>query len=221
MIVQPSPDDVAVAVMPLIARLGAPDTDRVFYGEFGLLENLTVLFLLIGVVAGARILAMDGATARGPLKAWVLLIVAGAIYFAGEEISWGQHFFGWSTPEGWARINEQAETNLHNTSSLFNQLPRTLLTAAALLGGVVAPLWIRARGAPPAGLPSWLWPTLTCLPAALLAVTISWPGKLLKAAGLGSDQLDIGPGETKEALLGLFIMLYLLSLFRRLRAGQA
>jgi hypothetical protein len=207
--------------MPLIARLGAPATDRVFYGEFGLLENLTVLFLLLGVVAGARILLTDTSDIRGPLKAWVLLIVLGAVYFAGEEMSWGQHFFGWSTPEDWARLNEQAETNLHNTSALFNQLPRTLLTAAALLGGVVAPLWIRARGAPPAGLPWWLWPTLACLPAALLAVTVSWPGKLLRAVGLEQGELDIGPGETKEALLGLFIMLYLVSLSRRLRARRA
>jgi hypothetical protein len=205
-------------VLPLIARIGSPATDRVFYGEFGLLENLTVLFLLLGVMAGTRILALDTRSVRGPLKAWVLLIVAGAIYFAGEEISWGQHFFGWGTPEGWARINEQAETNLHNTSALFNQLPRTLLTAAALLGGVAAPLWIRARGAPPARFPVWLWPTLSCLPAALLAVTISWPGKLLRATGLDQGGLDIGPGETKEALLGLFIMLYLVSLSRRLRA---
>ena len=208
---------VLVALMPVIARLGAPTTDRVFYGEFGLLENLTVFFLIVGVIAGARILAMDTGDIRGPLKAWTLLIIAGAIYFAGEEISWGQHFFGWSTPDGWARLNEQAETNLHNTSSLFNQLPRTLLTAAALLGGVVAPLWVRARGSVPGRWPDWLWPTMSCLPAALLAVTVSWPGKAMRAAGLDQGGLDIGPGETKEALLGLFIMLYLVSLFRRLR----
>jgi hypothetical protein len=210
---------IAVALLPFIARMGAPATDRVFYGEFGVLENLTVLFLLVGVLAGIGMLAGRTAPQAGPFRAWVLLIVLGAVYFAGEEISWGQHFFGWGTPEPWARINEQAETNLHNTSSLFNQLPRTLLTLAALFGGVVAPLWIRSREAAfaPGSVAAWLWPTLACLPAAALAVAISWPGKILRATGIDQQGLDIGPGETKEALLGLFIMIYLLSLARRVR----
>lgn len=32
----------------------------------------------------------------------------------GEEISWGQRFFGWATPDAWAGINAQKETNIHN-----------------------------------------------------------------------------------------------------------
>lgn len=210
---------VVVALLPFIARMGAPATDRIFYGEFGILENLTVLFLIVGIVTGLRIITGPTARQTGPFRLWVLLIVMGAVYFAGEEISWGQHFFGWGTPEPWARINEQAETNLHNTSPLFNQLPRTLLTLAALVGGVVAPLWIRSRDlAFAAGsVPAWLWPTMVCLPSAALAVAISWPGKLLRATGIDQQGLDIGPGETKEALLGLFIMIYLVSLARRIR----
>ncbi len=212
---------VVVAVLPFVARIGAPATDRIFYGEFGVLENLTVLFLAVGVVAGVRIIAGPTAAQAGPFRLWVLLIVLGAVYFAGEEISWGQHFFGWGTPEPWARINEQAETNLHNTSSLFNQLPRALLTLAALIGGVIMPVWIRSRDLAftPGSVPAWLWPTMVCLPSAALAVAISWPGKLLRATGIDQRGLDIGPGETKEALLGLFIMIYLLSLARRVRSA--
>jgi hypothetical protein len=32
----------------------------------------------------------------------------------GEEISWGQRIFGWSTPESISAINHQQETNIHN-----------------------------------------------------------------------------------------------------------
>jgi hypothetical protein len=42
-------------------------------------------------------------------------------------MSWGQHFFKWDTPSLFSEINDQNETNIHNTSNLFNQLPRNLL----------------------------------------------------------------------------------------------
>lgn len=32
----------------------------------------------------------------------------------GEEISWGQRIFGWSTPDVWDNLNAQGETNIHN-----------------------------------------------------------------------------------------------------------
>ena len=40
------------------------------------------------------------------------------IVCAGEEISWGQRIFGWETPAGYAELNEQGETNLHNLENL-------------------------------------------------------------------------------------------------------
>ncbi|NMH88170.1 hypothetical protein [Flavivirga algicola] len=35
-----------------------------------------------------------------------------------EEISWGQWFFHFETPESWAKINGQGETTLHNLHGL-------------------------------------------------------------------------------------------------------
>ena len=49
------------------------------------------------------------------------------IYYLGEEISWGQHFFKWVSPEFFLVNNNQGETNLHNISNLLDQLPRTLV----------------------------------------------------------------------------------------------
>ena len=47
------------------------------------------------------------------------LFAAACFLFAGEELSWGQHFFGWETPASWAAHNLQEETNLHNSFIWF------------------------------------------------------------------------------------------------------
>src|SRR3546814_4167282 len=53
---------------------------------------------------------------------------------AGEEASWGQHYAGWLTPDNWQALNDQGETNLHNTSSWLDQKPRTLLEIGVIVG---------------------------------------------------------------------------------------
>lgn len=211
------------AALPYVARLVTAESDRFMYGEFGLVENLTLLFLLVGIVAGARLLIRP-ATGHGLFRAWATLLVLGAVYFAGEEISWGQHFFGWQTPESWAGLNRQAETNLHNVNSLFNQLPRSLLTAAAIVGGIAAPIVKRLRRLDYAdgSVASWLWPTYVCMPAAALAVLVSWHQKIYGPLGVAVPEwLGNTAGEIKEAMLGLFIMIYLLSLARRMTQPAA
>ncbi len=58
------------------------------------------------------------------LSIYFLLI----LYFFLEEISWGQHIFDWRTNRFFINYNNQHETNIHNISSLFDQLPRNGLT---------------------------------------------------------------------------------------------
>jgi disulfide bond formation protein DsbB len=49
---------------------------------------------------------------RRPFVFAVTIISAlSCLYIAGEEMSWGQHFFHWNTPEYWAMVNRQEETN--------------------------------------------------------------------------------------------------------------
>ena len=68
------------------------------------------------------------------------LFCLGCLYFGGEEASWGQHWMGWDAPDQWAALNNQNETNLHNSNglagSLLDQLPRNLLTLAALISAL-------------------------------------------------------------------------------------
>ncbi len=50
------------------------------------------------------------------------------LYYFLEEISWGQHIFHWQSNDFFLKYNNQGETNIHNISNIFDQLPRTLLS---------------------------------------------------------------------------------------------
>lgn len=44
----------------------------------------------------------------------ITLFAALALFIAMEEISWGQRYLNWSTPQFWQNINYQNETTFHN-----------------------------------------------------------------------------------------------------------
>ena len=63
-------------------------------------------------------------------KNFFLLLLALVLFFgAGEEISWGQRIFGFSTPESIKQINTQGEFTIHNlelfSGKQFDQHKRT------------------------------------------------------------------------------------------------
>ena len=127
---------ITVAAVALL-RIGFSDKvfESVAMGEQGLVELGTFAVLLVAIIAGCAVSLRTVAMRR-----WAMIVMTlGAIYFAGEEVSWGQHLFGWETPEGFIAINDQQETNLHNTSSWLDQKPRLLLECWVLLLAI-APL---------------------------------------------------------------------------------
>lgn len=208
-------------------QIAAKAIDRDFYrtwlhGEKGIVENLTVLFLVVAIVTAVAAFRLRGRVASrwfGPL---MLATAAGCFFFAGEELSWGQHWLGFEPPEYVSARNEQGEFNLHNDpflETVLDQLPRLLLTLAAFFGGLVAPLVRRGRERDfgSAGIWGWVWPSSVCLPAAAFASFVSWPEKVFELIG-GEDSVpylfEISAGETKEFCLALFLMVYLLSLLR-------
>jgi hypothetical protein len=197
---------------------------RVILSEGGAVENLTVLFLFVAVVASVRLIVRGNLPDR-LLPLWLAMLVLGCIYFAGEEASWGQHLFGWTTPDTWAAINDQQETNIHNTIGLFDQVPRMGLAAAALVGGIVVPILRRREPDAPGkfwNIHPWYWPTLVCTPCAILALCVSLPGKLLGSLGAQVPHIvRVAPGECKELYLAMFLMLYVLSMSKRMPLWQA
>ena len=167
-------------------------------------------------IALVRDLAREGLS---KLLVWGALLTLACIYFAGEELSWGQHLFGWSTPESVARLNDQQETNLHNMSSWLDQKPRLLLELWVLIGGIVMVL-LGSRSSQRLSVDvvsSWFWPTRDCLPTAILAIGIRLPERIKDLAGLESLPLEIRYSEPQEYYFALFLLLYLAALRERLR----
>ncbi len=219
-----------VPVQILAKMIGEDFYRRTMRGELGLVENLTVLALVIAVGCAVVLFKRRKQVAYGRFGTFALIMAGGCFYFGGEEASWGEHWFGFTPPAAIAERNDQHEFNLHNDPLLepvFDQLPRLLLTIAALAGGIIAPIVLRKRGVrhprfDGPGYWGWIWPTYACMPAALMVVTVSMPKKIFRA--LGQEQpyyFDISPGETKELALALFLMIYLLTLVLELGAASA
>ncbi len=143
------------------------------------------------------------------------------VYFAGEECSWGQWYFGFETPDFIEDINEQDEFNLHNTSSWLNQKPRAAVEAFVVVAGLVVPV-LAARGrlnrlARGGGAwPAWVLAPAMCWAAAAyftLVRALDW-----------LDRFDIPTvdAELRELAVAWFLALYLISFPLRLaRAPQA
>ncbi len=201
----------AVMLLPFL-WVAVFDDYRALKREDGVIENLTVLFLVIAIgfcIASLRHLK----TRQVPrtLRVWLFLLILGSAYFALEEISYGQHLFGWQAEGTWAEINDQQETNLHNVHPVFDQLPRALLTLGILIGGVILPLYryFRKIELEESDRFYWQWPTLDCVTVGLLVILIR--------PVLEPFELEfINIGETKENLIAMFIMLYCVSLRARI-----
>ena len=195
--------------------------------EYGIVENGTLLILALAVVFGVMAFCRRKQADSRLLGPWVLLLTVGCFYFFAEEASWGHHWgwqlFGEEFSRQLQEHNDQGETNIHNLPGLLgnilDNLPRFLLSVAALVGGILVPLWHRYKR--PVTWPNdWIWPTIVCLPTSALALVIGIPKWIMR-------QLEVheqfGPefrtGETKEYLLAVFLMLYLASLWFRLRKG--
>ncbi len=147
------------------------------------------------------------------LGLWLALASLCSFYVAAEEISWGQHILRWTTPDFWAQVNDQAETNLHNTSAWFDQKPRLLLQVGILFGGLVFPLLRRLR---PGLLPqkfSIIYPPDILSVTALMALIVNMADRV--DAALADIVLFERASEVEELYLFYFVLLYLIVLRRR------
>ena len=115
-------------------------------GDGGLVENLTITAMLILPAAFlARLAGLWPRKAVGPV---VMGIASLALVFAfGEEVSWGQHWFGITPPPAIAETNLQAEINLHNyiTPSTMEALYFAVAVILFALA-VTLPMLMRATG---------------------------------------------------------------------------
>jgi len=218
-----------ILVAHVITRVIGYDTWTVWMkSEYGLVENGTLAILLIAVVLGAMTFLHRRKVDSPLFGPWVLLLSLGCFYFAAEEASWGYHWgwqlFGEDMAETLKKHNDQGETNFHNLPGLLggilDNLPRFLLSLAAFVGGILVPLWSKYKRSVTWPTP-WIWPTMVCLPVSVLATLIRIPQWILRRLEI-QDQFgrEWRSGETMEYLLAVFLMLYLASLYCRVRKGS-
>lgn len=196
------------------------DVYHQYFGtESGVVELLTPVVLLPAIVFGVMLmLQLRQYLPSRNSRVWMGLVTLGAFYMAGEEVSWGQWLFYWDTPETFMTINDQHETNLHNTSSLFDQKPRLLLELW-VLAGAIRSWYTNFKGitGDSATTAYWFWPTLPLAWIGLLSALVMMPERMTDWWGIASPHpFNIRVTETQELVLGIFLSLYLASAYARL-----
>ncbi len=188
--------------------------------SLAVIENLTVLFLLPGIIAGAAIwYYYRSAFPQAWVGHWVLLWTLAMFFFAGEEMSWGQWYFHWDTPDWFMERNRQGETNFHNMSSWLAHRPRTLVMVLIFITGFFIPLKRRIKGAAPYPLDSWkCW----VLPTQALMISAAVFMVFRISDWLPWESMNkFGTGELREYCVAVFLSLYMLSLHARIKSYVA
>ncbi len=210
-----------------LAFLSDESWEALLANETGIIENLTVFLLLPAVVLGVAIFLRRRELPRG-IGIVMLLMALAALYFAGEECSWGQVYFGWETPESFAEINDQNETNIHRTSNIFNNVPRTLMTIGTVVGGIILPLVLIGAKFTPSEPLYWIVPNYRLVVVSILAVVPRLMEKIPKALDLQpADESWLGKaffrdsGEYKELYFAMVIVLFVVSVYRRMGPRRA
>ena len=216
----------AIVFAVIAARLLIPDIylyEDWVESERGMVENGTAVALIPAIVLGLRALRHRALLPNRWLVAWLVGLIAAAVFFAGEEISWGQQWLGWDSPDFVLALNEQGKFNLHNIDKqLTSRTPNFLAGLVVLLGGVVFPLWQRWAGAyftRPTDWRYWMAPTRVVVPTAAIALVLRVIDRLLVWFDLDDvAPMDIDFSELPELYIALFLTLYIYSMFRRLAA---
>lgn len=193
--------------------------------EGGIVEHATVLILLPGIAAGFAVFFFHRQNLPDSwLGWWVLMWTLACIFFGGEEISWGQWFFEWKSPEVFKQLNSQEETNLHNITPWLFQKPQALVEIWIFLGGLVLPLWRRYKKKkwmiPDNSWKYWILPTYVCMPAAAFAMLLRFFKPFFRAVPMPHLE-RLGSGELREYYIALFLCIYLVSFWFRIRRKGA
>ena len=178
------------------------------HSEWGPHETLQTLFIALAFVVGCITLRKVDWKKDKLTGAWILLATVCCFYVAGEEISWGQQILKWDTPEYWSTLNDQNETNLHNTSDWLDQKPRLLLFIGIAFGGLVIPALRRWK---PSALPvkfEKLYPP-DCLAVTALGVAVPYAIQEITEQFIRGG-LFHRVSELQELFMYYFVFLYLL-----------
>ncbi len=176
-------------------------------GEGGVVEMGTFILAAAAMVLAAIAAFRWKGSRRG--RTWLIMLAIGGLYWAGEEVSWGQRVFQFRTPAGYAEINAQKETTIHNIEfegkyrrvlrMVVDYIPRSLITLGAVLC-LILPFLKRTRR-------QVLSPHVACIPPAIAVI-------LFDARAFG--KVPEG-GELTELMMSIMLALYLAVVVWRIR----
>ena len=169
----------------------------------------------LGWAAGGVAIALEVVgrqTVPWRYRALYVLFAFSAMFVALEEMSYGQHFFGWDSPTWFNAHNKQGEANLHNVAgSKPSRRIRTFANAGFPCVMVVFPLLaLSRRGSYEPGSPSYfMLPkaelfTLTLIATFVTSIDGGWGFRIAKL------------GELKELYWAVEALIYISVLWRRL-----
>lgn len=191
----------------------------IFDGEMGAVEQLTAILLIpaavMGLIVARRLTALD----NWPPAVLLVLFAFGCIFLMLEEISYGQHFFKWASPDYFLTANMQYETNLHNLEYVDKNIPKWILVIAMAIGGIILPLLARRGPLPWPCRARWiapLIPTGACLPSAALTLVSHVVVKLIESKSDFNfyDVTGVDVREVTELYISLFFLLYALGMMQ-------
>lgn len=223
----------ALALLLYLTVAGSKELIHFVAGREMLVENLGALAFFI---SSCLFLAMAWRERASGAKLRLLqLVLLGAFFFVafGEEASWGQHWFGFDTPEGLKKLNAQEETNLHNLwliDSYAGDGEKKKGLAALLLNSnrlfdliMIGLFWLLPLAARwPSWLRSWLERWGTPAPAAALGFLLlsNWLATGLITAWFVDGMIrHLAVSEIREFNYAVLCMLGALELWNRGKDG--
>ena len=202
---------VAMGIQILLEIFIDGNTLSLMHSENGPHEIMQAIIAASGFLVA--LYALFSKKVKGALlKGWFLLAALGCFYVTGEELSWGQHVLDWSTPDFWAEVNDQKETNLHNTSSWLDQKPRLILIVGIVFGSLIYPfLKIKNILKLPSNL-DFLFPEKELKTLAFFVIVPQLLEKIFEAFNIF---IFARYSEVQEIYVFYFVLLYLIIIFKK------
>lgn len=184
----------------------------------GAAETLVGIGIISSAVIVAFILARATVEVDWKLKTWLVLFILAMIFFAGEDLNWGQHYFGWTPPDYFLEHNREEETNIHNMwPLLFNRLPRGIVNAWLIVACILVPLgWRWPVSVLRNVVPPVLWPDRRLMFPASMVFAIKGLRHVSSNISEQNWLLGVRHSELEELMIMCVLIFYALMLWERL-----
>ena len=197
-----------------------------FQGEKGFIENGTFFILLISIITNFSVIKKIKTKEYNIQYFLMIIFLIGLVYFAGEEISWGQHWFNWETNNFFKNFNDQSETNFHNISSWLDQKPKAILLFFVLFGGILSPLFSYNKDKNNLTFQYIFFPEISCFITSAFCLFFYLLDNSYKILCTGTPGIDISckfipqlfffrTSEIIEFYIALFLLIYIFSIYKK------